>query len=65
MEGAVPLQVFWNGSHQGEGEPARSLIEQLSVRGLLLEPFDRAVIGLREVYGTKETHELVDRDPAA
>jgi hypothetical protein len=29
------------------------LFEHLSAHGLLLEPFDRAAIGLREVYGPK------------
>jgi hypothetical protein len=32
---------------------ARALFEQLSARGLLLEPFDRAADALREVYGPR------------
>jgi hypothetical protein len=62
VEGSVPLQVFWNGVTPSDGEPARALVDELASRGLLLEPFERAVIGLREVYGTKESHGVVDGD---
>ena len=41
--------VFWTpGPPAG---PASALFARLAERGLLLEPFDRAGIGLREVYG--------------
>ena len=64
--GASPVQIFWNGSIPADGETARSLVEELLRRGLLLEPFDRALVGLREVYGSaQDTDELVDRDPSA
>lgn len=65
IEGSAPLQIFWNGSIPAEEEVGRSLVEELAARGLLLEPFDRALIGLREVYGGgKNADELVDRDGA-
>jgi len=66
VEGSVPIQIFWNGSVPGEGEPGRSVVEQLAERGLLLEPFDRALVGLLEVYGVaKDADDVVDRDTAA
>ncbi len=65
VEGSVPLQIFWNGSVPGEGEVARTLVDHLAERGLLLEPFDRALVGLHEVYGTaKDADGVVDRDAA-
>ncbi|MHB1242580.1 MAG: hypothetical protein ACYC1P_04150 [Gaiellaceae bacterium] len=65
VEGSLPLQIFWNGSIPGEGETARTLVDHLAERGLLLEPFDRALVGLHEVYGTaKDADGLVDRDAA-
>lgn len=65
VEGSVPLQIFWNGAAPGEGEAARTLVDHLAERGLLLEPFDRALVGLHEVYGTaKDADGVVDRDAA-
>ena len=66
VEGSVPLQIFWNGSVPSEGEVARALVEHLAARGLLLEPFDRALVGLLEVYGVaKDANDVVDRDTTA
>lgn len=66
VEGSVPLQVFWNGSVPSEGDAARALVEQLAERALLLEPFDRALVGLREVYGIAGDDDgVVDQDDAA
>ena len=66
VEGAVPVQIFWNGSVPGEEDGARLVVRQLAERGLLLEPFDRALTGLREVYGiAKDADGVVDRDAAA
>jgi hypothetical protein len=45
-----PVQVFWIGGRPHEDEPARRLVAHLARRGLLLEPFERAATGLREVY---------------
>ena len=66
VEATVPLQIFWNGSVPSDDDVGRSLVAQLAARGLLLEPFERALIGLREVYGgARDDDELVDRDAAA
>ncbi len=47
LDGDILLQ--WT-IEQDENSPARRLINIIAVRGLLLEPFERAEIGLREVY---------------
>jgi hypothetical protein len=45
------LHLFWFPELLGDQAPARRLIRDLHLRGLLLEPFDRAGQGLREVFG--------------
>jgi hypothetical protein len=45
-----PLHLFWFPRAPGEGSVERQLVDRLSARGLLLEPFERAALGLREVY---------------
>jgi hypothetical protein len=52
---AIPssVHVFWQPGPPSEESPERTLFEQLSARGLLLEPFDRASDALREVYGAR------------
>jgi hypothetical protein len=52
-EGQV-VQIFWRGGVPAEDSPERSLVTRLAERGLLLEPFERAEEGLREVYGPAE-----------
>lgn len=47
------VHVFWHPAPPGDGSPERDLFDQLAERGLLLEPFDRAADGLREVYGAR------------
>ena len=47
------VHIFWQPSPPGEESPERALFEQLSARGLLLEPFDRAGDALREIYGPR------------
>jgi hypothetical protein len=59
-EGALPavpdsVHVFWQPGSPAQESRERSLFEQLSARGLLLEPFDRAADALREVYGPRAT----------
>jgi hypothetical protein len=49
----MPVQVFWHPGPPAEASVERALFEQLASRGLLLEPFDRATDGLREVYGAR------------
>lgn len=53
-EGDQPSQVTWQPAPPDADSLERRLFEQLSAHGLLLEPFERAVSGLREVYGPKE-----------
>lgn len=58
---AEPVQVFWNGEVPGVGVAARRLVDHLAARGLLLEPFERALAGLREVYARAERNDgMVD-----
>ncbi len=45
------LQVFWAGTPPAEDASERALLNELARRGLLWEPFERAGIGLAEVYG--------------
>jgi hypothetical protein len=44
-------QLFWLGQRPGPEAPQRKLIEALSRRGLLLEPFERTLRGLTEALG--------------
>jgi hypothetical protein len=53
--GLEPGQLFWLGTPPAPESLPRTLLNRLVRRGLLLEPFDRAEIGLREVYGLAET----------
>jgi hypothetical protein len=46
---APPLT--WLSAAPEQESPDERLVERLSARGLLYEPFDRAAIGLREAYG--------------
>lgn len=46
-----PAQVAWQPAPPDDDSVERRLFEHLSVHGLLLEPFERAALGLREVYG--------------
>lgn len=48
------VHVFWQPAPPGEDSPERALFEQLSARGLLLEPFSRAADALREIYGPRQ-----------
>jgi hypothetical protein len=48
-----PLQVFWFPGRPAEDAIELRLLNLLAARGLLLEPFERAAIGLQEVYPTK------------
>jgi hypothetical protein len=49
----TPAQVFWHPAPPEAESVERALFDQLASRGLLLEPFDRATDGLREVYGAR------------
>jgi hypothetical protein len=43
--------VAWQPAVPDDGSAARRLWEHLTAHGLLVEPFERAAVGLREVYG--------------
>jgi hypothetical protein len=45
------LNLFWFPELAGDEAPARRLVRDLHARGLLLEPFERAAQGIREVFG--------------
>jgi hypothetical protein len=49
FEDAAP-QVAWQPEPPAEGSLERRLFERLSAHGLLEEPFERAAVGLREVF---------------
>lgn len=46
------LHIYWTGAAPDPDSPARVLIDSLSSRSLLLEPFDRAEKGIREVLSS-------------
>jgi hypothetical protein len=48
----TPPHVAWQPAPPDTASPERQLFEHLFTHGLLLEPFERAVTGLREVYGS-------------
>lgn len=45
------LHLYWIGHPPSSDDPARMLIDSLRDRELLVEPFDRASLGLREALG--------------
>ena len=54
-------QLFWVRGRPSEATEAHRLVERLSRRGLLLEPFDRVTAGLREAYEVDENDGDGDR----
>jgi hypothetical protein len=46
-----PPQVAWQPAPPDLASEERHLFDHLTTHGLLLEPFERALTGLREVYG--------------
>lgn len=50
LHAAEPVQVFWFPGKPAEDSIELRLLQLLASRGLLLEPFERASVGLREVY---------------
>lgn len=61
---AIPgsVHVAWQPAPPAEDSPERALFDQLAVRGLLLEPFDRASDALREIYGPRDSDTQAQRD---
>jgi hypothetical protein len=63
LGGPSAVQVFWLGGVPTDDAPERRLVTRLAERGLLLEPFERAALGLREVFHLSQPaddDELVD-----
>ena len=48
-----PMHLFWFPEKPDEGSAEQELLRKLVSHGLLLEPFERAAVGLREVYKEK------------
>ncbi len=55
MQTAEPLQAFWVPGKPAEDSIELRLLQLVTTRGLLLEPFARASSGLQEVYRTQRT----------
>ncbi len=53
VQASEPLNLFWFPGKPRDDSIELRLLRELTSRGLLVEPFDRASIGLREVYGSK------------
>jgi hypothetical protein len=49
-DGAHPLHLFWFPEPPGAESTPRRLFQHLRTHGLLQEPFERAAVGLREVF---------------
>ena len=50
LNATEPLNLFWTPAKPLDDSPERRLLNELTTRGLAMEPFDRTLIGLREVY---------------
>jgi hypothetical protein len=51
---APPTHLFWYPAPPAEGSLERAFARHLTAHGLLLEPFERAAVGLAEVYGAAD-----------
>jgi hypothetical protein len=54
VEAAGSQNVFWFPGKPKEESPEFQLFVALTARGLLIEPFSRASIGLHEVFGEQK-----------
>lgn len=55
IDGREAVQLFWVHGRPTDATPAHRLVERLARRGLLLEPFERVLAGLREAYDLTPT----------
>ena len=53
-EASEPMNLFWFPGSPKDDSIERRLFRELTSRGLLVEPFERGSVGLREVYRTKD-----------
>lgn len=49
------LSLIWANGRPDQDSDSRKLLESLSKRQLITEPFERALVGLAEVFGGRET----------
>jgi hypothetical protein len=54
VSASEPLHAFWFPGKPAEGAIELRLLQLLAARGILLEPFARASLGLQEVYQIEE-----------
>jgi hypothetical protein len=54
-DASEPMHLIWFPGSPQHDSIERRLLHELTSHGLLVEPFDRAAIGLKEVYQTKDT----------
>ncbi len=50
IEDPQPLHLFWFPGKPTDESTVHGLLNRLITSGLLLEPFDRAMVGIKEVY---------------
>ncbi|MBM4462016.1 MAG: hypothetical protein FJ012_01610 [Chloroflexi bacterium] len=55
VEDPQPHHLFWFPDKPAGDSNEHRLLHRLLTRGLLLEPFDRAVVGLKEIYSDHTT----------
>lgn len=60
VEGTDTVQLFWVHGRPTDATPAHRLVQRLASRGLLLEPFERVLAGLREAYDLPPDSEQPD-----
>ncbi|MDZ4165893.1 MAG: hypothetical protein U1C55_12265 [Smithellaceae bacterium] len=53
IEAEEPMNLFWYPGRPPDDSMELKLLHELSTKGLLTEPFERALVGLREVYSDK------------
>jgi hypothetical protein len=53
IESSEPMNLFWYPGKPSEDSLESKLLHELTHRGLLTEPFSRAAIGLKEVFGSE------------
>lgn len=58
-------QLSWQPAPPADGTPERRLVDGLAASGLLLEPFERAALGLREAYAADGLGSRVDAADSA
>jgi len=64
LEDPQPHHLFWFPGKPAEDSTEHHLLGRLIACGLFLEPFDRALVGLREVYSDNTTVKQCSSPPA-